>query len=53
MKNKKYHDVGTVQISNQNIAAKEKKLIPLTHLYMIAHFLCLLQAFPLKWMGLN
>jgi hypothetical protein len=37
-KTKKYHTVETVQNSNRNIAETETKSIPLTHIYMTAHF---------------
>ena len=53
LKTKKYHTVRTVLKSNIKIVKKkeEAKLIPLTHIYMTAHFLGMVQA--LKSGGVN
>jgi len=43
MKNKKYHDIGTVSKSNRKMLETEVKLIPLKYKYMTAHFPGLIQ----------
>jgi len=41
--NTKYQTVGTIPKSNRQIV--DAKSIPITHMYMTAHFICLVQVF--------